>query len=265
MQPIMTKAQWDLTVDEVTDRMKLFTRPFVTPLVHDDPGGKAVFGSGTYVDFPPQDRSRMRLLTCEHVTRYQPQKHRPFDCPVLADVVGQVCSDRDPADAATVTISQAVFDLNVHQASPLPFDKFATKHAAVDREVFFFRGLAGENAYLGFGNLDAIITGYCGQEKPGSGDDQIFEIEWNPAGVTVTSGTDPELAKRVKYDHPAGYSGSLVWNTRFVELGANLSTWSPDDAVVTGLLRRWDTAGKTLLVWRVEHLQAWLAQRPSWA
>jgi hypothetical protein len=64
--------------------------------------------------------------------------------------------------------------------------------------------------------------------------------------------------ERVRYDDPEGFSGSLVWNTRFVELGCDLSAWRPHEAVVTGLLRRWDTSTRTLLTWRVEHLLAWL-------
>jgi hypothetical protein len=34
--------------------------------------------------------------------------------------------------------------------------------------------------------------------------------------------------------------------------------WRPEDAAVTGLLRRYDASTGTLLAWRVEHLLAWL-------
>jgi hypothetical protein len=43
-----------------------------------------------------------------------------------------------------------------------------------------------------------------------------------------------------------------------LEVQAAGGQWTPDDAVVTGLLRRWDTGTKTLLVFRVEHLRAFL-------
>ncbi|MBA8845725.1 hypothetical protein FHW02_003811 [Ochrobactrum sp. RH1CCR137] len=55
-----------------------------------------------------------------------------------------------------------------------------------------------------------------------------------------------------------GFSGSLVWNTRYLECVSAGREWKPEQAVVTGLLRRWDTSTKTLLAWRVEHLRAWL-------
>ena len=62
----------------------------------------------------------------------------------------------------------------------------------------------------------------------------------------------------LKFENACGFSGSLVWNTRYLEVTRQNLEWSPEDAVVTGLLRRWDQETKTLLVWRVEHLRMWL-------
>jgi hypothetical protein len=127
---------------------------------------------------------------------------------------------------------------------------------ALPRELLFFRGIAAENApYLG---ADVVLTGYCSQEKEHPGDAKIFEILWDPREIVLTTGTEGEVRNRVKHDHPAGFSGSLVWNTRFVEQGCNLSSWKPDDAVVTGLLHRYDANTRTLLAWRIEHLLDWL-------
>ncbi|MFK5980952.1 MAG: hypothetical protein QM488_18930 [Rhizobiaceae bacterium] len=81
---------------------------------------------------------------------------------------------------------------------------------------------------------------------------------WNPEGTTVSSGAHRDARARVKYSNPAGFSGSLVWNNRFVELGCDFQKWSPNEAVITGLLRRFDDTTGTLLAWRVEHLHGWL-------
>ena len=83
-------------------------------------------------------------------------------------------------------------------------------------------------------------------------------ISRSPEETWITSGTSDEVRCRVKYNNPAGFSGSLVWNTRFVELGCDFQKWCPNEAVVTGLLRRFDEDTNTLLVWRVEHLHGWL-------
>lgn len=140
----------------------------------------------------------------------------------------------------------------------MPRSLFATKHAPVEKELLFFRGLAGENARLAFGVFDRALTGYCSQEVPNGGDGQIFEILWSPPNTTITAGTDTRVRSTIRYNDAQGYSGSLVWNTRFVEMGCDSNKWSPEVAQVTGLLRRWDTTTASLLAWRVEHLLAWL-------
>ncbi|PZO47634.1 MAG: hypothetical protein DCF16_17475 [Alphaproteobacteria bacterium] len=256
--------KWKELCNAVTEQMEAFTKPFVTPLIHELDGSEALIGSGAYIDFSDGKVGGATLLTCEHVARHQPQQHRPDGAKKLILVSGEVFSDTD-CDASTTKISENTWQAQVLQSQRVVMSKFSTTHAPAKAELLFFHGLAGENAYVGFGGLDDIMTGYCSQEKADSGDDEIFEILWQPLEAQVTEGTSVDEKERLRYDDPKGFSGSLVWNTRFVELGADLSRWRPTDAVVTGLLRRWDTSTKTLLVWRVEHVLAWLASRPGWA
>jgi hypothetical protein len=169
--------------------------------------------------------------------------------------------DPAPIDAALASIPAAHWNSVPHHSQPLGLDRFASAHKPVDKEVLFFRGVAGENVVVGANHSRVIPTGYCSQEKPGSGDDKIFEIHWNPTNAKITSGTDDEVAKLFKHHDPHGFSGSLVWNTRFVEKGCDFSSWSPKDAEVTGMLRRWDEKTATLLAWRVEHLREWITKQ----
>lgn len=260
---IEQREAWEALCATVSDLMNAHTRPFVTPLVNDVPGEPLRIGGGTYLD---HGNGRTTVLTCEHVARFQPQFHQPNGCDSLLLLPGQVCADRDVTiDAATILIPNNTWEGMAHAAKPLAADRLAERHAPIAGEVFFFRGLTSENSYVSGGDLDAVYTGYASQERPGTGDDQIFEIEWNPSGTQITPGTPPKAASRVRYDDAHGYSGSLVWNTRFVELGCDFNRWRPTEAVVSGLLRRWDTSTTTLLVWRVEHLRRWLTERPSWA
>jgi len=257
---------WDVMCETVTDIMNHHTRPFVTPLVHDVPGEPLRFGGGTYLQVGSGAEASPTVLTCEHVARFQPQAHQPNGCKGLVPLQGQLCADRDVAvDAATMRIPETNWREASHGATPLSPERFAERHAAVPGEILFFRGLTGENAYVSGSDLDAVYTGYASQEQLDSGDDQIFDMLWNPVKARITPGTPAENAARVRYDDAHGYSGSLVWNTRFVEMGCDFSRWRPTHAVVAGLLRRWDTSRGTLLVWRVEHLRRWLAARPSWA
>jgi hypothetical protein len=248
------KAWWAAASHTITDRMKVFTRPYVTILAGGDGDKPPEIGTGTFIE-----KSGIRLLTCEHVAKFKPSAYYIDGNGSTKLDPGTWCVEPDPAmDVAFAPMSTAEWGRISGSAQPLPMSKFAQRHHPAERELLFFRGIGGENAYVsGFG-AHAILTGYCSQEKLGTGDGNIFEVLWKPGETTVTSGTDSEVRARFKHDNPGGFSGSLVWNTRFVELGCDFSTWSPEEAVVTGLLRRWDKDTCTLLVWRVEHLLGWL-------
>lgn len=146
----------------------------------------------------------------------------------------------------------------------IPWTRFAAAHSVVEQaELLFFRGYAGENAHYAFGIHQTSGSGYCTQEKKDTGDSQIFELFWEPEHTRFTSGTSSDLRAEMKFENARGFSGSLVWNARYLEVSRRNLAWSPDDAVVTGLLRRWDQDTQTLHVWRVEHLRAWLDARAA--
>jgi hypothetical protein len=250
----MTKSEWDDMCGHVADTMKLFTRPYVTILAGGSPNKPTEVGTGTFID-----KSGVGLLTCEHVARFKPTAYYQDSTGSTDLDPGPWRTEPDPnKDVALASVPAAEWAKVAGRARPLPMVSFAARHAPVEHELLFFRGIAGENTYISSFGADAIISGYCSQEKPGTGDANIFEILWKPSGTTVTPATGSEIKGRFKYDDPHGFSGSLVWNTRFVETGCDVSTWHPNQAVVTGLLRRFDDKTDTLLAWRVEHLQSWL-------
>ena len=125
-------------------------------------------------------------------------------------------------------------------------------------EVLFFYGWTGENARYGFGVHETIGTGYCSQEIKGSGDREYFEVFWDPQKTIIDKETDSEHNIQINIDDPRGFSGSLVWNTRYCEVTSQKKQWSPTDAVATGLLQRWNQKKKSLMVWRSERLREWI-------
>lgn len=256
MKPVMTDEEWEALCDVVADQMRFHTRPFVTPLIQDVAGKPPENGTGTYIEHEGHS-----LVTCDHVAAHAPFLHQFYDHQNLIPLSVAWKGDPMPADTSLATIPADHWNSIDHQSRPLGMDRFAPTHRPVDREVFFFRGVAGENVVVGANHSRVISTGYCSQEPPNSGDGNIFELLWNPSMTKLSKGTSVEIAKDFKYFDPHGFSGSLVWNTRFVEKGHDLSIWKPEDAKVTGLLRRWDDKTGTLLVWRVEHLLAWLAKQ----
>ena len=252
----MTPAQWDQIKQEVTDAMLAHTRPFVTPLSTETLATVRLVGTGSYADIEDQ----RLLLTCEHVAREQPMHYRFNGSENVFDHPGPWTMNSHPIDAAFAPICPARWSATSHRAAAIPITRFASKHEIVEQaELLFFRGYAGENANYGFGVHQTSGTGYCTQEKVGTGDGYVFELLWEPDKTEFTSGTSAEAREEMKFENARGFSGSLVWNTRYLEIAREGDrTWTPDDAVVTGLLRRWDQDTKTLLVWRVEHLLAWL-------
>jgi hypothetical protein len=236
--------------DIVADRMKVYTRPYVNILA-----GQVDLGTGTFIE-----DADVGILTCEHVARLSPSAFFIDGTGSVQLQPGPWRTEPDPRkDVALSAVPAAEWAKVAGRASPLPRSRFAAHHEAIKDELLFFRGIAGENVdYVGNFGVDAIISGYCSQEKHDTGDSETFEMLWKAGHATVTTGTEDAVRDRVLYDHPGGFSGSLVWNTRFVELGCDLSTWTPDKAIVTGLLRRYDETTETLLVWRIEHMRAWL-------
>jgi hypothetical protein len=199
------------------------------------------------------------LLTCEHVSRDKPVHYRFKGSADVYEHKGPWKEERHPIDAGYANISDAAWAAKIHQAAEVPLSSFAARHQiAHPEELLFFCGFAGENAGYAFGVHQTCGSGYCSQEVKGAGDSQIFEMFWDPQQTQFISDTPAQTQAAVKFDDAQGFSGSLVWNTRYLEVSETDRKWSPEDAIITGLLRRWDTGTKTLLVWRVEHLRSWL-------
>lgn len=247
------RARWVAMCNAVTDRMKEFTRPYVTMLVS-PPGEKPKIGTGTFIE-----NGGRGVLTCNHVALFDPSSLFIDEHGSIEMTLGAWRADKR-FDVACAPVSEEEWGKCQDRATLLPMSKLASSSASVASEVLFFRGIAGENArYLGAEANEVTLTAYCSQKEPCTGDQHIFEMLWHSGTATVTSGTADEARAVIKQDNPQGFSGSLVWNTRFVERGCDLSAWSPEDAVVMGMLRHYDKGTNTLLAWRVEHIRSWLA------
>lgn len=254
----MPPSKWIEMCSTITDAMNRHTRPFVTPLTTSDDDHVRLVGSGTYVTAHGQ----RLLLTCEHVARISPMEYRFFGSDSVFRHPEPFTSDPDPTDAAFARITDDAWSRAKHQADAVFYERFAHQHSvATQTEPLFFRGFAGENAYYGFDTHEANASGYCSQQKVVDElDSRIFDIFWEPDNTTLSHTSSAEAQKRMRFDDPGGFSGSLIWNTRYVEVSNAGRQWNPAEAVVTGLLHRYDPKTKTLLALRIEHLRNWLEQ-----
>lgn len=255
----MANETWEQAKHFVTNAMLEHTRSFVTPLSTETPKAVRLVGTGTYID----NGDQRHLITCEHVARQLPMHYRFSGSDDVFKHSGPWTMDRHPIDAAFAPISPAQWSATDHQAEAVPKSRFANRHQIVEQaELLFFRGFAGENSHYGFEIHQTNGSGYCSQQKLDTGDSFNFELFWEPKKTEFASAASAEAQREIRFEDAQGFSGSLVWNTRYVEVSYKEGrTWTPADAVITGLLRRWDQDTNTLLVWRVEHLNTWLASK----
>ena len=254
----MSSDEWDAIVTDVTESMVAYIQPFVTPLSSANKQNVWLVGSGTYFIFG----SQRNLLTCEHVAHEAPIHYHFNGWEDVFEVSGHFTMEKHPVDAALVSMEDELWRSCQHKAAAVSYERFAAEHrVAMPAELLFFLGWSGENAHYGFGVHQTNATGYCSQEVLNSGDGQNFEMFWDPQQTRFTTGTSDAAKGAVRCDDPHGFSGSLVWNTRYLEITNQGGSWVPSDAVVTGLLRRWDQKKKTLLVWRIEHLRTWIEKQ----
>jgi hypothetical protein len=141
-----------------------------------------------------------------------------------------------------------------HQSQPIQPNQFALTHAPAENELLFFKGYAGENSIFAFENLDTKASSYTTQaiKDVESADDRyFFLLHHKPEEIQF-------LDKKGRFENPSGFSGSLVWDTGYVEALSKGDSWKPEHARVTGMVCRWQTGDAGILVLRIEHLRSYL-------
>lgn len=251
------RKQFDKTCSDVTDAMSRHTRPFIVPLSKESEQRVWLEGTGSYVRMG----NHRVLLTCEHVSMTGPLDYR-FNGSKDVYRVSQGVVETKPLDISFVRLSDQAWNATRHKADTIPYERFAPRHYSANKnELMFFHGFAAENSGFAFETLTSNASAYVSQQKEDAvPDEKIFEMFWEPQKTAFTETTSLAQRINVRCNNSGGFSGSLVWNTRFLETTAKGRKWTPDDAVVTGLLQRWDTSTKTLLVLKVEHLRKWLEE-----
>jgi len=252
----MTKAnseieEWNAKCSSVVDQMNRYVRDYVTPLSLEKDDNVRLIGTGSFIKM----NTVPSIITCHHVVL---EADGNLDYLMAGNNgIYKYCwrwsCIADPVDVACTKDTLA--PLVVEQKTIRP-DQIATNHElSQPEELLYFYGFSGENSNYGFGHLVSNPTGYLTQQSKEAvqGDDTIQLLM--PAGEPHWSAeTSEEAAKTMRFGDPRGFSGSLVWNTRFLETGARLDSWSPKSARVTGILKRFDERQRLLLATPIEKL-----------
>lgn len=235
--------------------MKEFTKKFVTPIskaIDHDHGEP--WGTGNYVELNKQPA----LLTNEHVAvacRDHSLTHQFLGSDTVFRVTQDFRDVKEPLDIAVSPIEQKVWTAEAHQSAAIPEDRWAHAHSPVLGEILFFKGYKGATVPFAFGSLFTNATSYGCQEVPLSEKGRYnsrfhFGLDYRPDLATALDGRDLPL--------PDGFSGSLVWNTRFVECARNDQPWSVDCAQVTGIAWLWVPEAGCLVATRAEYVRRFL-------
>ncbi|PKQ74028.1 trypsin-like peptidase domain-containing protein [Aeromonas sobria] len=248
----MNQEEWNNMCKDVVEKMTLHVKPFASPIskVVSSEHGEHL-GSGSFISC---DSSKY-IITNEHVAKGLESTslaHQFLDSDSIVRIVNPICAKEYPLDVAVSKISDCAWAACQHSAQGIPLSRFANKHQPVNAELLFMIGYSGDRAGFYFGNFISRGTPYLTQEAdfPSNigNENYHFSIHYKPDLASVVDGSSGGLPK------PPGMSGSLVWNTRFVEMSQAGKEWSPEDAQVTGLIWGWPSSDACLLATKVEHL-----------
>ncbi|MBX3534571.1 MAG: hypothetical protein KF826_09485 [Xanthobacteraceae bacterium] len=253
----MPKPEWDAHVKKVTEAMQNYTKKFVTPVsqVIEHDYGK-LFGTGNYIELHGQHY----LLTNEHVARGLERAslaHQFFDHDGVFRATNPFRVLPLPLDVAVSAIDQKIWTHEPHGSAAISEKKLSIAHTAVAGEILFFKGYSGEQSQFLFGSLFSKATSYSAQEVALPIDDDDFNsrfhfaLDYRPDRATPIDGN-------TSLPIPKGFSGSLVWNTRFVETFGKGPNWTPECAEVTGLVWGWPSSAACLVATRIEYVRSFL-------
>lgn len=251
-------ADWQLICQQTAVAMKTHCLPYVTPVSREISETEGTLeGSGAYIEFS----GKRLMLTNEHVLReWQRRKfaHQFYGCEDVFRLAAPLGLESHPVDAAICEISEPLWQGRSHQAEMVSASRLAVRHDPVPGELLFFCGFPQQRSQFLFDHLASRATPLLTQELRSAAADDIHQNYF--LMPYVPERTQPAEPGGVPLSTPPGLSGSLVWNTRRVECMNQNRQWSPDQAQVTGMLCRWDSAISAVYAVRVEVIRAFIEQ-----
>lgn len=240
--------------DHVCKSMMEEVSGFTTPIskVIDNDYGE-LEGTGSYVEI---DGGRF-LVTNEHVASRRSTfslAHQFDGCSNVFRTLRPFVCVTYPNDVALCPVDDAIWCHPTHSARTIPFSRFASHHAPVDGELLFLCGYSGDTSKFVFGQLNSERLQYLTQEDqmPATHGDANFHFAVLYRPDLATQITEEAQARGLP--RPPGWSGTLVWNTRYVEKTQAGEEWCANHAQVTGIVWGWPSSDGCLLATKAEYL-----------
>jgi hypothetical protein len=239
----------------VGQAMRDHTGNFITPICRaiEFTYGE-VEGSGTFVEL----HGATYIITNEHVARARlshPLAHFIGNGMRVARIVYPFQCLTWPTDAALARVDAKVLSGGTEVA--IPSSRIYAVHRPVDGEIMFIHGFPGGQSHFS-ATYQGLLARTCPYATdipplpPGYDLDLHFALSYPAHGNVKTFQRTPTTLP-----DPPGLSGTVVWDTRFVATGGS---WSPDKAVISGIVFGWNPGHQCLVATRIEIARIFLLQ-----
>jgi hypothetical protein len=249
----MTQEIWQGICADTATKMIKHIQPFLTPIsvtISEDEGKH--LGSGSYFEI----ENKTFVITNEHVAKYSNRNvltHQFHNKEDILKIIKPFSYEAAPVDVAISEIPGSSWKQSKHSAQAIPFSRIANSHSPEEHECLFFAGYSGERSKFLFGHLITPGTPYLTQECQFPTDVDEADCQYH-----FSLFYPPDLAVSVDgashLPDPHGFSGSLVWDTKRVACLNADKEWSPDMAVVTGIVWGWPSSSACILATKIEHI-----------
>ena len=247
------QIKWESMCANVVNKMIDSVQPYLTPISKELSKIEGEhLGSASYIEF----KGIKYIITNEHVLEHlqtHSLTHQFHGNNNIIRISKSAISESAPVDAAISEIPTGIWNLFEHIALAIPQARFAQYHNPVENELLFFAGYSGERSKFIFGELVTRLTPYLTQICP-------FPVCVKEALLKYHFSLlyQPDLALSVEgsshLPDPHGFSGSLVWDTKFVACLKDDIEWDPEMAKVTGIVWGWPSAAACILATKIEYL-----------
>jgi len=206
------------------------------------------------------------LITCEHVANVSANitlGMTQYGAEHALSIPGVFAVSEYPVDVAAIHIPDKNWNRVPHTAKCVESNMLSRKHEPVEGEYLYVYGFPGDDAAVGFGqhshrglavfSHEIEFSSITVDEEPKPIEPYHFLIPYNPEHAKLLEGSNSVLSRA------AGMSGSLVWNTRYVEVSSQGGKWKPEDARVTGILWGHSSKAGVLVATKIEYLRNFLS------
>ncbi len=252
---LFSEAEWNGAIPRLVEDITAHLNTRRAPVFKDLGSHGEGWGSGVFLKVGEQ----VFVLTNEHVAAaHSPAQNLASQLKGREEIwrfVGNSVRCPQPIDLALLPVPEEQWR-SAHNSVAVEISSIALVHRPVETELLAFTGFAGERVQFHFGSLFSEATCYTAREVELPTDERFdprfhFGIDYRP-----------DIAQQVIGDKglplPPGLSGSVVWNTRFVEARMSGHSWEPDMAQVTGVVWGWPSDCGCLVATRAEYLRSFL-------